>query len=644
MKKIFYTLVSMLLVLSFHSCQDASSLLDKEESNDIYEDMVFSDAYNAVWFLNGVYAQMNPGYEVFGSVNSGGFLGNAVDEGSWKANWDNASKMSAGAWTTSDNLLAYNPWNRYYSAIRAANKFMEHVDEIPDSSEPVVDAAIRTRMKAEARFLRAMFYYELLKFYGGVPIITRTLLASEEDELKKARSTFDETVEFICTEAKAAREDLPNVNEYADTDWGRATKGACDALVCRVRLMAASPFFNNPSDPEDKPWHGAYDANKWVVAAEAARDFLVNNPSYSMHVSTDPSRYGDYEDLYIRRYSPEVILAYQHGQTMYIERNCLPGNFFNYAFGVVNNFPTLNQVSEYEILDIDDDGNVTGSHLLGWDTVKALYDNAPNVKDPVTGFNPQDPYVNRDPRFYQSIWYNGEAWPAAGTSEATTKYFATYTGGAQDCIPNGFFFTGFYNRKFLDPWALWTAYGSNIKVNHNFIIFRLGEIYLNYAEAMNEAYGPETVPAGFTMSALDAINIVRTRVKYPQYDIPDYKYPAGMPKKAAGKSLPPVPTGLTKDQFRERVIHERRVELYQEEARFFDLNRWKKRESFTIYRQEMTKDAGTGVITFGYKELFKKTFKDKFYLFPIQENEITKCPLLEQNPGWSGLDDTEDNG
>ena len=154
-----YGIICALALLSgVVGCEDSSSLLDKEESNDIYENMVFSDPYNATWFLSNIYKSMNDGFMVFGSDDSGGFLGNAVDEGIWKANWDNAYKMSVGAWATTDMLLNYDPWKKYYTAIRAACRFLEHADEIPDSPEPFIDEGVRTRMKGEARFLRALFY------------------------------------------------------------------------------------------------------------------------------------------------------------------------------------------------------------------------------------------------------------------------------------------------------------------------------------------------------------------------------------------------------------------------------------------------------------------------------------------------------
>lgn len=302
---------------------------------------------------------------------------------------------------------------------------------------------------------------------------------------------------------------------------------------------------------------------------------------------------------------------------------------------MLNNFPTLNTVAEYEVVRLDDQGNVVSTHLLGLDKLLKLHET--NGTDPESGFDPQNPYANRDPRFYQSVWYNGEPWPARGTTAANTPKFESYVGGAHDATSKGFYCTGFFNRKFLDAWANLTGYGTMLKVNHNFIIFRYAEILLNYAEAVNEAFGdPDAVPAGYPMSAREAVNLVRERAKFQNYNMQDFKWPAGMPKAAAGKSISPLPAGLGQTEMRKRIVHERWIEFFQEEQRFFDLNRWKMRSPVTIYKQIITKSGDK--FSFSVEPLITKTWKDKFYLFPIQEKEMNKSPLLEQNPGW-GLEE-----
>ena len=636
MKRIFFNTILLVgTVFLVWSCVDGESLLDKEESNDIYEDMVFSDPHYANWFLSDIYKQMRDEYNWFDSAGAGSMLGCVVDEGLYKANWSKAHAMSYGAWSTKDMLCIYDPWARNYSAIRAANKFLEHADEIPDAEEPLINDGIRNRMKAEARFLRAYFYFELLRLYGGVPLITKTLGTLENEELHKPRAEFDEVVEFICEECEEAASILPHVDEYPDSEWGRITKGACYAMISRVRLMAASPLYNDPDNPEGTEWRGSYDVGKWEVAAKATAEFFKRTENkYRLHESTNPAKYGDYEDLFIRRYSPEIILAYQKAQNGTVERNQVPGNIWgSKPWSVLSNFPTLNAVSEYEIVKFDDAGNVVSTHLLGIDKVRDCYDKG--VVDPESGFDPQNPYINRDPRFYQSIWYDGEVWPAKGKS-ATDKdlqRFDGMNGGIHDPRTSAFMGTGFFMRKYCDAYSL--IKGVN-NVNHNPIYFRYAEMLLNYAESVNEVYGPYADPYGIGMTPVDAVNMIRARAKYPNYDLPDFKWPVGMPKNAAGKSISPLPSGLDKEQFRQRVVHERWVEFYQEDMRFFDLNRWKMRSAVVPYCQTKCwvdpndKSKGTRL---GYDNYEKKSWNDKFYYFPIRQTEMDKSHLV-QNPGW----------
>lgn len=634
-------LIICLLMVSLGGClTDADNLLDREDLDDIYYEDVFNNAENANWFLTSLYKDMPRGFFVFGRA---GFLGNAVDEGHSKANWDNAYRMGLGDWGPTRNALNYNPWNKNYEAIRAANIFLENVDQIPNSSEPFVDDAVRQRMKGEATFLRALYYSELLKFYGGVPIIEKSLNPDEPDELYKPRSTYDELVEFVVSEAQKAADLLPH-SHPSSSEFGRATKGSSWALISRVRLFAASPLFNDPNEPAS-PWAGENDTNKWVVAAEAARDFINNtNGQYSLHTSVNHSSMGHYEDFFNKRYSPEIIFHYQYAPMerfntdfMHVERVSLPGHFFGYGHGVINNLPVLNLVADYEIVDIDENGNPTGSHHLGIDRVLELY-NTGEV-DPVSGFDPQNPYINRDPRFYQSIWYQGVSWPARNGVTFQVWVNEADNSNTAPSYLDGWYNTGFFHRKFVNPYFEMTGFNSYGNQVRTWPIFRYAEILLNYAEAVNEAFSnPDVAPAGYPMSARDAINIIRDRAVYPPLDVPRV-VPAGMPVNAMGQSLPHLPTGLSQDQMRERIRNERRIELSWEEHRYFDVRRWKIAPDVTqdIYAQRVWLKAGAtslNDIRYDAERMIFRPWQDRYYRFPIMEIEIRKNPDLVQNPGW----------
>ena len=637
MKKIYQLLIILLAAFSAGCSKDGSNLLDKAQVNDIYEDMVFSNPQYAVWYLNSLYKEMNANFWRFGSA---GFLGNAIDEGQCKANWDQAHNMGIGSWGPTKIPYSSDVWKKNYAAIRAANRFLANVDLIPDSDEPLINEQIRQRMKGEATFLRAFYYSDLLKYFAGVPIITKVLDQNDDEELFKPRETYDGCVDFICSELEKALPLLPNANELSDSEFGRITKGAVLGLICKVRLYAASPLFNDPEKPENCEFRGEYSPNKWNVAAEAAKRFITEtNGLYALHQSTAPDKYGNNEDFFIRRYSPEVILSYQNkpseADAINLERICIPGQFFNYGNSNINNFPVLNLVADFEVVKVDASGNVTNSYELGIDKVLQLYSSG--TVDPISGWDPQKPYVNRDPRFYQDIFYNQSLWPArAGVIYNIWQKDPTSALTADgDQYLSGWYNTGFFDRKFLDAYANIKAWGTKLNVNHNYPIIRYAEILLNYAEAVNEAFPtPDVAPAGYPMSARDAVNQIRARATFPAYTA---SVPPGMPIKAKGKSMPPIPAGLTQDQMRAKIRHERRIEFAYEEQRYWDVRRWKiGKQTENIYSQTIfTKDGKT--FTYGTTLLEVRLWDDKYSLFPIWENELLKNRDLKQNPGWGNF-------
>jgi hypothetical protein len=179
------------------------------------------------------------------------------------------------------------------------------------------------------------------------------------------------------------------------------------------------------------------------------------------------------------------------------------------------------------------------------------------------------------------------------------------------------------------------GWGSALNQTHNWPIFRYAEILLNYAEALNEAYGnPDVVPAGYPFSAREAVNIIRERAVFPEYNVATV-IPVGMPVNAMGKAISPLPAGLSQDEMRERIRQERRIELAFEEHRYFDVRRWKlgKETQEQMYRQLIYKQ-DDGTIKYGVDKLAFRPWYDKYNLFPIMELEIRKNPKLLQNPGW----------
>jgi hypothetical protein len=416
-----------------------------------------------------------------------------------------------------------------------------------------IDKAILDRLIGEAKTIRAYCYFRLASFYGGVPLIKKPF--SLDDDWRVPRNSYDEVMQFVLSELDEAIPLLPLTYNAANN--GRITKGAAMAIKARVLLFYASPL-NNPSN----------DMSRYQKAADAAKAVIDLN-QYQL--------YPDYKKLFQEAgaWNSEVIWARPTNslidQEARIEQLFYPNG--ERGFGQVH--PIQNLVDDYEMLS----GKLP--------------------KDDPT-YDPQNPYVNRDPRFYYCILYNGA--PFRG------RQIETFVPGGMDS-PEGPISgwnateTGYYPCKFITE--SYTGFGWETS-NPPWIWFRYGEVLLNYAEAMFKL-GHEDV-------ARQYINMIRSR---PSVNMP--------PVTESGEAL------------WQRYIHERRIEMVFEEARFYDVRRWKiAEEVFSIDRNRMyiTKDLATGKLTYEVKLLHTAYFPPHMYWAPIPQDEIDKNGLLEQNPGY----------
>lgn len=231
------------------------------------------------------------------------------------------------------------------------------------------------------------------------------------------------------------------------------------------------------------------------------------------------------------------------------------------------------------------------------------------ISDPASGYDPENPYANRDPRLAMTVLTNGTEL----SLNDRVSEIETFVGGADgpEAYPNASQ-TGYYLQKFIMPQAVWQ--GRTVNVTRTWIISRLGEMFLNFAEARNEAVGPDS-------DVLFALRSLRFR---------------------AGISRAYVPTGMSQDEMREFIRNERRIEMAFEEQRFFDIRRWKllddpsQRDAFlTIRGVEIIKDTQDNLTYNFNKKIEDRVFNsDNMYLYPIPESELLKSDVLEQNPNW----------
>ena len=537
--------------------------LDYDEQDQYSKEYIYSYIAQTKAVLSNIYSYLPTDYS---SVDNA-MRASASDDAEHAWELSDIQKFNDGGWNP--NVLVDNQWGPMYSGIRAANQFIKESDGLTfdeikyneDYDELMIQFAY---YPYEARFLRAFFYFELAKRYGDVPLITDVLTTEQANKVEK--SSFEDIVDFIVSECDILADNLPvTYSGVPNSETGRATKGAAMALKARTLLYAASSLHNATQE-------------KWIAAAIAAKELIDQLGS----TYTPLPAYGD---VFNKLTSKELILERrQSSARTFEERNTAIG----FTGGNAGTCPTQNLVDAYEM-------KATG---LGKD-------------ESGSGYDPANPYATsgaaqRDPRLAMTILFNGAKW-----KNITTE---TWNGGLNAPPKPNATKTGYYIKKHmiesisLNP----SNPGSSI---HYWVIFRYAEVLLNYAEAMNEAYGPEvTGPGILDMTARAAVNIVRART---------------------GIVMPAFPVGMTPDAFREKLRNERRVELAFEDHRFWDIRRWKiGNETTEIRGMDIVKDPDTGVLTFTEKVVENRVWNDKMYLYPIPQKEIFLNTMLTQNPGW----------
>ncbi|MGM9477113.1 RagB/SusD family nutrient uptake outer membrane protein [Pedobacter sp. GSP4] len=463
-----------------------------------------------------------------------------------------------------------NSWDNNYKTIRKANIFLANIDVVPLNQK-----GLKVYWKAEARILRAIAYFELLKRFGGVPLMGDRVLGVNDD-IQLPRNTYADCLKYIVDECDALKTIArPDNTLAADEEYGRVTQGVALALKARALLYDASPL-NNPNN----------DLAKWAAAAQAAKD-VMNLNIFSLTSA--------YTTVFNTRKNTEVILAYQRAVTFDLEtRNAPVGYTATNASGSGYTSPTQELVDAFDM------------------------SNGRAITDPASGYNAADPYTGRDPRFYNTIFHNNAKW-LSGTSATPTRLVQTYDGGLDKpgSTVNVQTRTGYYMRKFLnETFATATTYSNQ---THNFPIFRYAEIILNYAEAINEA-------ADNAVNRTEALNQLKA-----------LRLRAGIPIGSTSGYQHGLKTTMTQAEMREAIRHERRVEMAFEEQRFWDIRRWKIAETVlngTLHGMQIIKNANGTFSYTRYNALNVSFDATKMYRYPIAAAEVNKNRNLTQNPGW----------
>lgn len=595
-------------VLLISACQ--KNYFDTQPDNMLSVDQIFTNRGQTERWLAGLYNRVP---DIWSADNFIYIFTSTTDEAD-ASNWNNPA-INSGALDPNNTPSKFED---YYERIRLASIFLERVDENQEIRALVNGEQLIKQYKGEARFLRAYYYWLMMKELGPV-VIVPTTSGTPNDNYQIPRSTWDQCVDFVLSEIAAAKEDLP-LNNYAvgstteidETQVGRINKIIATAVESQILLFHASPLYNGNTEMADfRNYDGtqlinqSYDASKWERAASKAKEAIdlaeANGKSIYKVNNTDPFRaaFLACKNLFWDGWRSEGIwLRTSNGISTY-ERYVAPRSTQGTGY---NGLAAVQQlVDDFRMRDGSSiQQNPTYREDAYAEAATAYYVEGTNLM-----------YANREARFYANITFNGSVSPTvpkSGEKNARVEFFNSGTSGKSG-VPRDWPKTGYTARKNLHP-----TYSANPAVNvaRPTMLIRISELYLNYAEALNEAD-----PGNPT--ALQYLNAIRMR-----------------------GGIPALAEGLSQEELRNEIRLERRLELCFEGHRYFDVRRWKipdlpgSRQGGVYYGMNM--DAGNSLSDPKFHtrvEAFSRApWQRKYYFMPYRQNEIDRNKQLVQFPGY----------
>ena len=575
-------LLSLALILS--SCED---YLDKiQDSAGMTDEEVFTDYLNFRRFNDRIYRDLHNylndwDFAYISAMSEEGYLG---------PGWETMPTVQQGDWLRAYNvgqsLQFYGVWNSWRS-IRQANISINNIHMLEgNATQQQID-----EIKGQAHFMRAWYYYEFLKRQGGMPYIIEVFEST--DNFALPRLSHYETALKIVADCDTAASLLPQ--RWSSEHIGRPEIGSAMALKAAALLETASPS-NNPGN----------DMDRWEAAAQAAWDVIQYAGSTGRYELLQSN--GTDQVTYMTPSGVETITYPSGFDSIFL--------YLPYHDEVLwEHYPSVGAGGKWRVYS-------TPSMAVGWSELQGFSPSA-NIVDRFETANglaieddpdheTQNPYVNRDPRFYHSILFNQQRW-----GSETGKYLELWAGGEERQTAEFFSRSGYLARKYWAP-GIDDQSGTSPPLTRT-IFFRLAEMYLMYAEAANEIGGPNHTISGANLSAVDAVNVVRERV-----------------------GMPPVHSNYlsSKEAFRDRIKNERAVEFFLEGKRLFDLMRWgdaHRMEHRALYARNYEEDPGspTGFsISRSDSPFVTYTFDQRQYRWPIPLTDALMFEEFEQNPGW----------
>ncbi|MDE5585333.1 MAG: RagB/SusD family nutrient uptake outer membrane protein [Muribaculaceae bacterium] len=592
MNKIIKTGIFLLASMAFVACDDVFEPLPE---TDLTEDQIGSSGKNAENVLGNVYAFM-PNFSVFNlseAATDDAVTNNADD--SWR-------RIAAGSWTANFNPM--NRWEMARTCIQYCNLFLKHYEKVEWAKDKEANECFSVRFYAEARALRGILMYDLLQAHAGmdasgnllgVPIVT--VFEDASSNFNVPRNTFKECYDSMMEDFNEALKYLPDFYKFYDAYndpasleelrkiypdvsegvanrvfgsgfMGRISGQIIKAFISRASILAASPAF----EASGITWQqAADDAARVLSAIGGVAGMDMNGATWYCDPTMETLQDGDCP--------PEVIWRGEKGESKDREEKYFPPSL--YGQGYIN--PTQNLVDAFPMA------------------------NGYPIDDPLSGYDPQNPYANRDQRFYDYIIYNGAA--AGTTNTVINTAVDSESNDGIDKISTSTR-TGYYMKKHLRMDVNANPSNSSSKFHYDARL-RYTEFFLNYAEAANEAWGP-TGAGSNGYSAYDVVKALRSRAHLGLENGDEYL------ESIKGN----------KEKMRELIRNERRLELCFEGFRFYDLRRWK--ADLNVTANGVHIEDGT----YSVFPVETRSFKDYMIYGPIPYSETLKFSNLQQNAGW----------
>ncbi|OCJ77561.1 RagB/SusD family nutrient uptake outer membrane protein [Bacteroides fragilis] len=621
-----YTL--LIALLCFVSSCDYLGVSDQLAGGLQNTEQVFDNvSYTKRWYAN-VFAGI-PDYSGINSVNVGAFKNpwtGMCDE--LVVGYGNSSKYN-----NSDRNAANMGFHRYgdcYKYIRQANIFLQKAHPIMTTGtqgDQLLEDEL-TQMKANVRFMRAFYHYLLFEQYGPIILVKDKIYNATEDQ-DVPRNTVDEVIEYIDSELTAVASELTQEPIFEDKDY-RAwpTKGVALAVRAKLWLYAASPLLNggyrealSVTNPDGTRLFPDYDAGKWEKALAACKDFIdyAEAGRYELYkeykddngavIDPDKSVYNLFQ-----KYTHEIIWA-----TANNDWGGMNGDAFDRRIaprceknGLGSTGVTQELVDAFYMKDgfpVSATAYLPQSTLYQEEGYGTYKDQNDNFSKKYTNVTVSNRYLNREPRFYNTVFFNGRQWPVS------CNQVLFYNGGNSGVQEGQATLTGYMLFKRFNRSVSLTNPGVASQFRPS-IIFRLADFYLMYAEAANEVNPNDA-------RVLKYLNLVRERAGLPDIE-----------------TLNPAIRGNQELQ-RAAIQRERQIELATEGQRYFDVRRWmiadkngEGRQNGYVHGMNVRGESNDKEDFNRIVEAGQIVFNRKMYLYPMPDSEMRKTKNLVQNPGW----------